>query len=468
MHWGCFQLNKNVDLSKGSVGKLLFSLALPSIAAQIINVLYNMVDRMYIGHIPDVGSTALTGVGVTFPLIMAVSAFAALVCMGAAPRAAIFMGKQDSRSAQTILNQCLLLLILTALGLTILIELFGRDFLLAFGASADTIDYAWSYMQIYALGSISVMVSLGLNAFINTQGFALWGMATVGIGAIVNIILDPIFIFMMHMGVQGAAWATIISQTISALFCIWFLSSKHTALRLNAKEMKLQWSVLAPCLMLGASPFIMQITEALISICFNSSLQQYGGDIAVGAMTILSSVMQFSMLPLQGMTQGAQPILSYNYGAGEMGRIRKCYKILLAICLAYSFTLWVLCEFAPQIFAAMFTSDAALMAYTQTALRIYMGAELVFGAQIACQQTFLALGNAKTSLFLAVLRKIILLIPLIYLMPMLASDPASKALAVFAAEPVADFLAVSTTCTLFYRFWKKNILSRPDKVSAAV
>lgn len=448
-------MKNNTDLSQGSVGKLLFKLAVPCISAQLINVLYNMVDRMYIGRIPNAGSDALTGVGVTFPLIMAVSAFAALVCMGAAPRAAIFMGKKDNKTAQSILNQCLMLTIITALVLTVLIELFGRPLLLTFGASANTIPYAWSYMRIYALGSIFVMIALGMNTFINTQGFALWGMATVGIGALINIVLDPILIFMFGMGVEGAAWATIISQAVSALFCLWFLRSKHTVLRLDASQMKIQWSVIGPCLFLGLSPFIMQITEALISVCFNSSLQMYGGDIAVGAMTILSSVMQFSMLPLQGMSQGAQPLLSYNYGAGCLDRVRKCFKLLLCSCLVYSTLLWALCEVSPQIFAMMFTNNAELIPYTCRALRIYMAASLIFGAQIACQQTFLALGNAKTSLFLAILRKILLLLPLIYLMPLLTSDPAVKTLAVFAAEPAADLIAVSTTCFLFFRFYRK-------------
>lgn len=450
-------MNNNPDLSQGSVGRLLFKLAVPCISAQIINVLYNMVDRMYIGHIANAGPDALTGVGVTFPLIMAVSAFAGLICMGSAPRAAIFMGKDDNKTAQDILNQCLSLTILCALVLTVLLEWCGRDLLMLFGASERTIPYAWSYMQIYLMGTLFVMISLGMNAFINTQGFAMWGMATVGIGALINIILDPILIFGLNMGVAGAALATILSQAISAVFCLWFLRSKYTFLRLEKRLSAISWSLMAPCLLLGLSPFIMQSTEALISVCFNSSLQRYGGDTAVGAMTILSSVMQFSMLPLQGLSQGAQPILSYNYGAGLIERVKKCFKVLLITCLIYSTLLWALCELFPGMFALLFTDHQELIPYTRTAMRIYMAASLLFGAQIGCQQTFLALGNAKTSLFLAVLRKIILLLPLIYLLPLLDANNAEKALAVFAAEPAADLIAVSATCILFYRFYRQKL-----------
>lgn len=457
--------SNSTDLSQGSVGKLLFSLALPSILAQIINVLYNMVDRMYIGHIPEVGPSALTGVGITMPVIMAVSAFAALVCMGGAPRAAIFLGKNQKDEAENVLGNCLMLLIIVAIVLTILLEVFGQQLLWVFGASENTITYAWSYLQIYAIGTIFVQMALGLNAFINTQGYAKWGMATVGIGAILNIVLDPIFIFVMGMGVRGAALATIISQCVSALFCLWFLSSKHSFLQIKTKYLKLSGAVILPCVALGLSPFTMQITEALISVCFNSSLLKYGGDIAVGAMTILTSVMQFSMLPLQGMTQGSQPIISYNFGAHKYDRIRKCFKILLIACCIYSTTLWALCEVTPQLFASMFTSSPELMAYASTAMRIYTLAQCIFGIQIACQQTFIALGNAKVSLFLACLRKIILLIPLIYIMPAITFDPAMKVWAVFAAEPVADVLAVTTTAIMFFRYYKK-VLKQPESEEA--
>ena len=423
---------KEADLGNGSIGKLLFRLALPAILAQIINVMYNMVDRMYIGHIPEVGPSALTGVGVTMPVIMAISAFAALVSMGGAPRASIMMGKGDNETAEKILGNCTTMLVLMAIVLTAVILLFGQPILLLFGASENTIGYAWAYMQIYGIGTLFVQISLGLNAFINAQGYAKTGMLTVAIGAVCNIILDPIFIFGLNMGVRGAALATILSQAVSFL--------------------KLSAAIILPSIGLGVSPFIMQFTESIISVCFNTSLLKYGGDIAVGAMTIMTSVMQFSMLPLQGMTQGAQPIISFNYGAGSIDRVKKAFRLLLVACLAYSTLLWAIAMFLPQIFIAIFTGNAELAVYTEWAIRIYMAASLLFGIQIACQQTFIALGNALTSVFLALLRKVILLIPLIFLLPAILPD---KVFGVFLAEPVADTIAVTVTSILFLREYRR-------------
>lgn len=442
------------DLGSAPIGRLLFSLAIPCILAQVVNVLYNIVDRMYIGHIPQIGKLALTGVGVTMPLITAISAFSYLICMGAAPRASVFLGQRDKKTAERIMNSSLALLIIAALVLTVLTELFGRDLLMMFGASQDTIGYAWSYMQIYAAGTIFVQVALGMNAFINSQGFAGWGMATVVIGAIINIILDPILIFFFGMGVQGAALATIISQGISAIFVLWFLSSKHTDLHIRLSQLRLDWSLLPSCLALGLSPFVMMITESFITLAFNSSLQRFGGDLAVGSMTILASVMQFAMLPLQGLTQGSQPIVSYNFGAANLDRIKKTFRILLITSVCYSTGLWALAELFPQGFARIFTSDPELVSFTCWSLRVYMAASCLFGIQIACQQTFIALGNAKTSLFLAVFRKIILLIPLIYILPMFIS---SQTAAVYLAEPVADAIACVTTGILFWRYVKNKL-----------
>ena len=449
-----------VDLGKDKIGTLLFKLGLPAIVAQLINVLYNIVDRIYIGHIPVIGDMALTGVGVTMPLILAISAFAALAGMGGAPRAAIKMGKKDNEGAEQVLGNCTTMLFLVAILLTVILQIFGRDILLLFGASENTIGYAWEYMQIYSLGTLFVQVTLGLNAFINTQGFAKIGMLTVVIGAVANIILDPVFMFLFNMGVRGAALATILSQAISAVWALWFLTSKRSLLHIRRKNLKLVGRVILPCLGLGLSPFIMQLTEGIISVCFNTSLLNYGQDIAVGAMTILSSVMQFAMLPLQGLTQGAQPIISYNYGAGNYERVSEGFRKLLLCCVAYSTVLWALCMFTPQLFVGMFTDKTALLEYTPPMMQIYMAATLIFGAQIACQQTFVALGNAKTSVFLAALRKIILLIPLIYILPLLMED---KVRAVFLAEPIADTLAVITTCTLFsrtYRALKREAAAR--------
>ena len=441
------QHNQTEELGSCSVGKLLFKLAVPAIAAQIINLLYNLVDRMYIGHIANVGKLALTGVGVCLPLIMLISAFAALVSMGAAPRASIFLGKGEKDNAEKTLGNSFSLLIILSLIITVIFSLFSKDLLLIFGASENTIEFAVSYMKIYSLGTIFVQLTLGLNAFISAQGFAKTSMMTVLIGAIFNIILDPIFIFGFNMGVSGAALATIISQSLSMIWILFFLTGKKTTLKLRKKNLRLSKEIILPSILLGLAPFIMQSTESVIAVCFNSSLLKYGGDVAVGAMTILTSVMQFSMLPLTGLTQGGQPIISYNYGAKNADRVKKAFKILLISCLVYSFVLWGLAMITPRTFVLIFNNDPELVEFTSHALRIYMAVSCVFGIQIACQQSFIALGNAKTSLFLALLRKILLLVPLIYIMPLFMAD---KTTAVFTAEPVADILAVSTTAILFF------------------
>ena len=441
-------------------GKLLLRLALPPVTAQLINMLYNIVVRIYIGHIPDIGATALTGVGVCMPLIMIVSAFAALVGYGGAPRASIFMGKQDKESAEKTLGNCFALQIFISLVLTAVLLIWNREFLMAFGASANTIEYGVNYMNIYALGTIFVEVTLGMNAFITAQGFAKTGMFSVLIGAVANIILDPIFIFGFHMDVRGAALATIISQALSCIWVVTFLCGKKTFLRIKRKNLGLAPEIILPCLALGIATFIMQASESVISVCFNSSLQKYGGDIAVGAMTILTSVMQFAMLPLQGLGQGAQPIISYCYGAGDSGRVQSAFKLLLKVSLGYSVLLWGMVMLFPGGFAAMFTSDAQLVEYTKTALRIYMGSMFLFGIQMACQMTFNALGKAAESIVVAVMRKFVLLIPLIYIMPCLIQG--NQTMAVYLAEPIADFLAVTFTAVLFTVQFKK-ILRKIEK-----
>lgn len=440
------------ELGTKSIGKLLFSMSLPAITAQIVNVLYNMIDRMYIGHIPGVGADALTGVGVTMPLIMIISAFAALVSMGGAPRASIMLGKRNKKDAEKILGNCTSALILVAVILTAVVLLFGEKMLMLFGASENTIGYALDYLNIYAVGTIFVQLALGLNAFITAQGFAKTSMFTVTIGAIANIILDPIFIFGFNMGVKGAAIATIISQAISAIWVIRFLIGKTSLLNIKKEYMKIDWKIFGPCIALGLSPFIMQSTESIITIAFNVSLQKYGGDLAVGAMTILSSVMQFSMLPLMGLTQGAQPIISYNYGAENPSRVKNVFILLLKSALIYSTLLWGLAMLFPYMFARMFTSDANLINATISSLRIYMAASFMFGVQISCQQTFIALGKAKISVFLALLRKVFLLIPLIFMLPIFLKD---KVTAVYLAEPVADFIAVTVTAIMFGIQFKK-------------
>lgn len=449
-------MNEEKDfLGTEPIGKLLAKLAVPTVAAQIINMLYNIVDRIYIGHIPKEGALALTGVGVCMPLIMIVTAFAAFVAYGGAPRATIFMGKGDDKTAEKILGNCFIVQIIISVLLTVALLLWNRDFLLAFGASENTIDYGVAYMNIYALGTIFVQLTLGMNAFITAQGFAKTGMLSVLIGAVINIVLDPVFIFGFHMGVRGAALATIMSQAVSCIWVLLFLFGKKTHLKIKTDNMKLERAIVLPCLALGLSNFVMQASESVISVCFNSSLLRYGGDIAVGAMTILTSVMQFAMLPMQGLGQGAQPIISYNYGAGNVKRVKGAFKLLLKCSLIYSCLLWMFVMIFPQGFASMFTSDADLLSYTQMALRIYMGSMLLFGIQMACQMTFIAIGNAKASILVAVMRKFILLIPLIYIMPHIFT--ADKARAVYMAEPVADFFAVCFTAVLFYFQFRKAL-----------
>lgn len=446
------KMSQEVDLGKEPVGHLLFILAVPAITSQVVNALYNMVDRMYIGHIPEVGSAALTGVGVCFPIIMIISAFAYLFGMGGAPRASIFMGKKDNDTAEKILGNCTTSLMIIAVLLTVLVLIFQEPLLYLFGASENTIGYAMDYMTIYAIGTIFVQLTLGLNAFISAQGFSKISMLTVVIGAVTNIVLDPIFIFGLNMGVQGAAVATVMSQALSAIWAFWFLSGKNTILKLKRENLKINFHILLPCIALGVAPFAMQATESVLVLCFNSSLLKYGGDLAVGAMTILSSVMQFAMLPLQGLTQGGQPIISYNYGAKQGDRVQKAFKLQTISCFSYSSILWLLIMIFPSLFVAIFTSDPQLTEITIWALRIYMAGVLLMGIQISCQQTFIAFGNSKKSAFLAVFRKILVLIPLIYILPMFISD---QVFAVFLAEPIADTIAVITTSTMFY-FEMKN------------
>lgn len=447
-------MDNNKDfLGTQPIGRLLLKLALPTVAAQLINMLYNIVDRMYIGHIKDVGALALTGVGVCMPLIMIISAFAALVGNGGAPRASIYMGKKDTDAAQKILGNCFSLQIIISIILTIILLIGNKTFLLAFGASENTISYAVNYMNIYAIGTIFVQLTLGMNAFITAQGFAKTGMLSVLIGAVANIVLDPVFIFGMNMGVRGAALATIISQTLSCIWVLSFLFGKKTFLKIKPENLRLHAKIILPCVALGSSLFIMQASESIISVCFNSSLLKYGGDIAVGAMTILTSVMQFAMLPLQGLGQGAQPIMSYNYGAKNNDRVRKTFRLLLKVSFGYSIVLWAIVMLLPQMFAMMFTSDNDLLSFTSQALRIYMASMFMFGIQIACQMAFNALGKAKDSIIVAVMRKFILLIPLIYIMP--AIFKANQTNAVYMAEPVADFIAVCFTAILFAFEFKK-------------
>lgn len=446
--------NKEDFLGTEPIGKLLFRLSIPTVVAQLINMFYNIVDRIYIGHIPGEGSLALTGVGVCMPIIMIVSAFAALVSSGGAPRASIFMGKKDQTSAEKILGNCFTLQIIISCILTAILLRFNESLLLAFGASSNTISYATAYMQIYAFGTLFVQLTLGMNAFITAQGFTTISMVSVLIGAVCNIILDPVFIFGFHMGVQGAALATVLSQAISCVWVIRFLCGKKTQLHIRINHLRLKAATILPCIFLGLAAFIMQASESVIAVCFNSSLLRYGGDIAVGTMTILTSVMQFAMLPLQGIAQGAQPISSYNYGAKNADRVKKTFRLLVITCLTYSTLLWAAVQIIPKVFVSIFTSDAKLVAFTAPMLKIYLGGLFLFGIQIACQITFTSLGKAVNSIIVAVMRKFVLLLPLIYIMPHVVSNPT---IGVYMAEPIADIIAVLFTSVLFTFQFKKAL-----------
>jgi putative MATE family efflux protein len=443
-------------LGTAPIGGLLFKLALPTVTAQLINMLYNIVDRIFIGHIEGIGDLALTGVGVCMPIIMTVSAVAALVSSGGAPRASIAMGEKKMDSAEKILGNCFSLQLVISAILTAILLIFNRPLLLAFGASENTIEYACDYMNIYAIGTVFVQLTLGMNAFVTAQGYSKIAMLSVVIGAVTNIALDPLFIYVLGMGVKGAALATVISQSFSTVWVLCFLFSKKALIRLKAENMRISAKVILPCLGLGMASFMMQASESVISVCFNSSLLEYGGDVAVGAMTILSSVMQFAMLPMNGIAQGAQPILSYNFGARNAARVKKTYRLLLVSCLTYSVLLWSTIMIFPRLLPTVFTPDAALVDFTASVIRIYFGGLIIFGAQIACQMTFVSLGKALSSVTVAVVRKFVLLLPLIYIVPQFMTD---KTLGVYTAEPIADIIAVTFTVILFAFQFKKAMRS---------
>ncbi|EQF63689.1 MATE family efflux transporter [Clostridioides difficile] len=451
--------NSNTNLGSESVGKLLFKLATPAIIAQIVNVLYNIVDRIFIGRMEN-GEVAMAGVGGAFPIIIIITACSYLIGMGGGPLAAIKMGEQNNDEAEKIMSNSFSVLVILAILLTIGFKIGKEPLLWMFGASESTIGYSMDYLNIYLIGTVFVQISMGMNTFINTQGFATTGMMTVAIGALINIILDPIFIFGFNMGVKGAALATIIAQGVSAIWVLMFLFGKKSILKIKKKYMIPKASIILPVLGLGISPFIMQSTESLVLIALNSKLQMYGGDLAVGSMAIMSSIMQILMLPNMGVTQGAQPIISYNYGSGQLDRVKKTFKLCLLSCFTYSTILWLLLMIFPAFFVSIFNKNPQLLSMTSWSIKIYFAGAFMFGIQIACQQTFLALGKATISLVLALLRKIVLLIPLIFILPTFFNE---KLFAVILAEPVADITAATITAISFFIFYK-CFLSKPKAI----
>lgn len=446
--------DKEKKMATEGIGKLMISMAVPSIIAQIINILYSIVDRIYIGHIKGVGMEALTGVGVTFPIITLISAFSAFVGAGGAPLAAIWLGKGDRKRAEKILGNGVTLLVFFTVILMAFFYAFQKPLLYLFGASDATIGYAVSYISIYLAGTIFVELALGLNAFIISQGQSRTAMMAVLIGAASNIILDPIFIFALGMGVKGAAYATVISQALSALWTVGFLISRKSSLTIKWQAMKPDFPVIGSVMALGISPFIMRATESLISIVLNNGLQKYGGDIYVGSLTIMQSVMQMYSAPLGGFTQGVQPIISYNFGAGNFDRVKKLYRSMITVCFLFAAMATVLVMIFPGFFAGMFTNDVQLIALVEKMMPIFMCGMLIFGLQQGIQPTFLALGQAKLSLFIAIFRKVILLVPLALVLPL-----EFGVMGIYYAEPVSDVLS-AVTATVLFLFNIKKIVSK--------
>ena len=444
-------------LGKEPLRKLFFTMAIPSVLAQLINVLYNIVDRIYIGHIKDIGSLALTGVGVTFPIIMVVSAFSAFAGQGGAPLASILLGAKDQEKAEKVLGSSTALLLVFSISLTLILQILKTPLLYAFGASDNVIGFAQDYIGLYLWGTIFVMLSLGLNTFISGQGNAKTAMFSVLIGAVTNIILDPIFIFVMNMGVKGAALATVISQAFSAIWVVNFLISKKSSLKIKRENLKLDMKFVKKIGSLGCSPFIMQSTESLVLLTLNSGLQKYGGDLYVGSMSILISVLQLIFVPVSGIAQGVQPIISYNFGAGNRERVIKTFKALLIVCLVATMFMGGIAVLFPNFYVKMFTESEELMKLTSKMMPIFTLGMCIFGIQQSIQVTFLAMGQAKFSIFIALLRKVILLVPLAIILPRFLGVKG-----IYYAEPMADITSV-VVASITFALNFKSILKQCGK-----
>lgn len=452
-------MNNTEQLGKADIRKLFFQLTIPAVVAQIVNLLYNIVDRIYIGHMADVGQAALTGAGLFVPILLLINSFAVLIASGGAPLMSIRLGEGNKKEAEKIMGNSFIALLVLSLLLTIVLYIFAPQLLVFFGASSVTFPYALSYARIYILGSVFVLLALGMNYYISAQGFARQSMLTNIIGAVINIILDPILIFGFQMGVAGAAIATVISQAISAIWVLAFLLGKHTNVRLKKENFGLEKRILLPCISLGVSSFVMMSTESLLSITFNRSLALYGGDIAVGAMTIISSVSTLIIMPLSGISQGAAPMISYNFGAGDPKRVKESVRMLLTTSCIYAGLGWAVLMLFPHAIASIFTTHEELLSYSVWAMRIYFAVIFTNAFQISCQQSFVALGQAKSALAMAFLRKLVLLIPLILILPHFMANPV---FGVFLAEPVSDFLAATTTAVFFFLRFNAILASGPN------
>ncbi len=430
------------DFSKGSVARNIMSLAVPMTAAQLINVLYNVVDRMYIGHLPEASTLALTGLGLTFPIISIITAFSNLFGMGGAPLCSIARGHGDHERAETIMNNSFSLLVLSGAALTVFFLVFKRPVLYLFGASDETYPYADAYLTIYLIGSVFVMVGLGMNSFINSQGFGKTGMLTVLLGAVVNIVLDPVFIFLFHMGVQGAALATVISQLLSAAWVMRFLTGKKAIYRLRVSKMKIQPKLTREITALGLSGFIMSITNSAVQIVCNATLQQFGGDLYVGVMTVINSIREVLTMPVTGLTNGAQPVLGYNFGAGQYARVRSGIRFMSIVCIAFTTAAWIILMLIPEVFIHIFNSSPELIEKGVPALNLYFFGFFMMSLQFAGQSTFVALGKSRQAVFFSLLRKAFIVVPLTLWLPHVFGLGVNG---VFLAEPISNFIGGSAS-----------------------
>ncbi len=438
-------------LGTEKMGRLMLSMGIPTVIAQVVNLLYNIVDRIYIGHIEGVGTNALTGVGLTMPVILIISAFSAFVAGGGAPLAAIALGRGDKeRAEKTLANGVTMLLFFSVLLFAVTMLIKDR-LLWQIGASKDTFRYADEYLTVYLFGTVFVLITVGLNSFITAQGRSGTAMLSVLIGAVINIVLDPILIYSCDLGVKGAALATVISQLCSSIWVLWVLLNKKTFLRIKPALMKPDLAIIGKISALGISPFIMQATESLITFVMNRGLALYGSDLHVGSLTVMQSVMQFIHVPVSGFTQGTQPIMSYNFGAGNKARVKKAFRCILAVVMSYTVFSTLLAVIFPQVFAGIFTNDAALIALVGRVMPIYLCGMLIFGLQITCQNGFMAMGQARISLFIALLRKVFLLVPLALILPKALGD----VMGVYYAEPISDILSAITCTILFFSRFEK-------------
>lgn len=450
------------DFSHGSMASNIFRQAIPLIIAQLVQLLYNVVDRIYIGHLEGVGTDALTGVGLTFPIVSFILAFSRLISMGGAPLCSIARGAGDTDKAERIMANSLTLLLISAAALTAVGYAFSEPMLYLFGASGNTFGYAYDYLNIYMSGTVFAVVSDGMNSFINSQGYPKTAMATTVIGAVVNLALDPIFIFALDMGVKGAALATVISQAISAFWVMRFILRRGNVLRLDPSKMRLRRNIVMQISALGVSGFVMSGTNSVVQVVCNSTLKIYGGDIYVAVMTVISSVREILSLPVTGITSAAQPVLGYNYGAGRNDRVCEGIRIISLIGMVYTGLAWAAVLLFPQVFIGMFSDDPQMLAYGVSSLHIYFFGFIFMSLQFAGQSTFVALGKSGRATFFSLLRKAVIVVPLTLLLPKI---PMLGVNGVFAAEPISNVIGgAACFITMYFTVYKRMDKGAADKI----